>query len=480
MSPGLKSDSQRSVGLASRIYAALTASASSFLLVLLLWPRPARTYVAESISVATSPGGPAASPAQIERWLLSDEVLRAAAINLRAVHPQHLAALCEAQTQDPVEALRSRVRVISLASPDESLRLAVVCRAGQRRAALSVASELSQQLVEYFPAQQKQLLEQAREERQRRLYEELRAALAAEQRLQVRLQGLRDLWLGSAALTALQSQAAPPSPAPAAESARAAELRRALGILAAERDRLLELFLPAHPQVQALEAQIRRLQDALDRQAPSDEAPATASGGQRHVLYEWGRSAAEAKGGAAPSGLHEVLGELTETQNELLKATHVRHQAEAAHQASLMQSSVDRGDMTWAASPARITEVSGDEQAHLRVASAVLAAAIGAVIAIWLGDLAQRDRPLLTSAELRASTALPVLATIAADGGEQAPAVSPSAAATCIRWLSRGSHIVLWTFAVTLSISVALDPGLAGDLAQEPLAAVGDLLWRIL
>lgn len=471
-------------------YPGLVTALAAALLVLLLWPQPQRTFVAEAIAAASSAGeGPAA--ADVLAWLKSDEVLRAAVINLRSSQPREMAEfLSAAATSDPAAAIRERLALVPLASPDELPRVAIGCQAPRRRAALVIADELARQLAEHHPAQAKRSSLASLAKRERQASAELKEAQGSQERLTVELQGLRHAHLASAVASAPAAPAATTPAAPATDRP-STELSRTLDALKLERDRLLEIYLPAHPQIQSLSAQISRLEESLRRSSPKPELrgaahqPANESLGDKTVLLEWrrgGQSQDVPASGQKPLPTSDSHTELTaaiqQTQLDLLAATHRRQQAEQAWQSLTeeRQKIESTGDVAWQIQPAQIASTGGENPARHQLATALIAATIGG---LGIGWLAARDQRLTTAAELRSSVALPVLATLNSGDSEPLAEASPSPAQRAVQLATRCAEVVLATFVVTLLAAIALDRGLIADLTHDPLATLGELVQQL-
>ncbi|HUE74286.1 MAG TPA: hypothetical protein VMP01_25620 [Pirellulaceae bacterium] len=470
-------------------YPGLVTALAAALLVLLLWPQPERTFVAEAIAAAST-AGENPSAADVHAWLKSDEVLRATVTNLRSSQPREVAEfLSAAATSDPIAAIRERVVLVSLASPDELPRVSIGCQAPRRRAALAVADELARQLAEHHPAQSKRAKLASLAEREQQASAELKEAQGSQERLTVELQGLRHAHLASAVASAPAAPAATPA-APATDRP-STELSRTLESLKLERDRLLEIYLPAHPQIQSLSAQISRLEESLRRSAPKPELhgaahhPANESLGDKTVLLEWrrgGQSQDVPASGQKPLPTTDSRTELTaaiqQTQLDLLAATHRRQQAEQAWQSlnEQRQKIESAGDFAWQIQPAQIVTTGGENPARNQLATALIAATIGG---LGIGWLAARDTRLTTAAELRSSVALPVLATLSSGDSEPLAEATPSPAQRAVQMATRCAEVVLATFVLTLLAAIALDRGLMGDLTYDPLATLGELVQRL-
>lgn len=462
-------------------YPTLVTALACGLLVLLLWPHSPRIYTAESIAAASASGETLVAADDAIDWLKSDEVLRAAVANLRSSQAKGQSAILTPSASDPITALRERLHLVRLDSPDEMPRLAIGCDAPGRRAAIAVAGELARQLTEHHAAHSRrdQLAQFASREQQ--AAGELKDARSAEERLQVELQGLRHAQLTSA-VTATAPTTPPVTPAVAAADRQATDLAQTLESLKLERDRLAEIYLPAHPQIQSLLAQIARLEEARKRAAPE---PEPGDGGK--TLLQWRR---DDKSGESPASdrapVHEaddqrgqVAAALQQTQLDLLTATHRRQQAEKAWQAlETGRKQIEAAsDITWNAQPALITSVSGGPLARQQLAAAAIAAALGGLGVAWL---ASRDQRLTTAADVRASVGLPLLGTLSGGDNEPLPAETPAQSQAVVQLATRCAEAVLVTFVLTLAAAVLLDRGLLADLSHDPLATLGELVHRLI
>ena len=473
------------LALRSAYPAAVTALAAA-LLVLLLWPRQERMFVAEAMVSAQS-AGEFPPLAEAEAWLLSDEVLRAAIASVRSSHPRELADSLPVSAGEPsLTLLREAVELVPLASPDETPRLVIGCRWPQRRAALAIADGLARQLAEHHPAHVRRSRLLSQEERERTAKAELEAAQRAQERLEVELQGLRHAHLASAVAAA----PTPPTAARTEPTPPASELARTLESLRLERDRLLEIYLPAHPQIQTLSAQISRLEESLRRSTTKSDLhgaaqPVANSSAARTVLLEWRR---EGHASAAPASGAEVLtpsadartelaAAIRQTQLDLLAATQRRQEAEHAWQVLAGERKrIDAdSELLWQIEPGRILSSGGSSRSQL--ASALVAAAVGGV---GIGWLATRRQQLATAAEVRTALGMPVIATLSSGRNDPAPGDSPDRSQAVVQWTTRCAEVVLATFVLTLLAAIALDRGLVADLAHDPLATLGELVERLI
>jgi hypothetical protein len=262
-----------------------------------------------------------------------------------------------------------------------------------------------------------------------------------------------------------------------------------------ERDRLLEVYLPAHPQVQTLSAQISRLEESLRGYAERETGgwETSSAEGTRptngKVLLEWrrkDRSDLALASGQESMQLQDRGSELAhairKTQLDLLAATQRRQDAEQCWQ-KLQQDRQDsecRSGVAWLVEPARIAGMGGMAEARSQLAAALIAATMGAVAVARLAHLAARNRTLTTVADLRTSVALPVLGSLAS--GDDEPDATPAQNQTeaILNFITRGSEVVLLTFAVTLLAAAALDRGVLADLAHDPLPTLGELVERLI
>ena len=479
-------------------YSPLASAVACGLLVLLLWPQSPRTYRAEATATASSQLEAPLTAGEAISWLKSDEVLRAAITNLRTNRPHTLGAvLGDTLAGDPIDTLRQRLELVPLASPDEMPRLSIGCRAARPRAALAVADELARQLAEHYGAQRRHDLRTGLEEKERQVKQELSEAQSAQERLEIQLEGLRHAQLTSKLAASAPPTAAAPPPTAAPAEQRPTELKRTLDSLKVERDRLLEVYLPAHPQVQALVAQISHLEDSLRKTAPEGEDDAAAnpprgekpSGGSQ-TLLEWRRdqdtSAAAPSGPeAAPAGAaleSELTAVIQKAQLDLLSATQRRQEAERKAQSlTAGHSEVEAaGSLAWSIQPAQLVGTGSAPQDRQQLAAALVASVGGGLAVAWLTRLAARDRPLATAAELGMAVSVPVLGTLASGDEEAIPSPPTTPAQWGVNLVTRCAEVVLLTFVLTLLAAVALDRGLLSDLMHDPLAALGELIRRIL
>ena len=479
-------------GLASGAYPALVTAAACALLVLLLWPNSRRTYLAESLAVASEGAQSPTMTADAVQWLQSEAVLQAAVANLRREQPRALAAVqAESPGGDTIGAIRGRLQTARVSGPDELPRLAISAEAASRRSALALAEELARQLRDHYAVQRAQDRLTDFRTRERIARDELNEARAARQRMEIQLEGLRHAQLTSAVAATDEREPSPPS---AASIEPASHLQKTLDAMKLERVRLLEVYLPAHPQVQTLSAQISRLEETLressGRNADGWEetsAEETQTGGSR-ILLEWRRnrhSDLALTGGQESMPSQDRAGQLAEAirqaQIDLLSATQRAQAAEQAWQ-QLEQERGEherRGGVHWAIEPAKIVGQSGAAESRTQLAVALFAAMIGAGGAVGLARMAAKDRLLGTIADLRASVELPVLGSLASEDNETA-APRTRGSLRALRFITRGSEAVLLTFVVTLLAAAALDRGVLTDLACDPLATLGELVQRLI
>ena len=471
--------------LLRRGYPVVVTAAACMLLVLLAWPAAPGNYLAEATAVVTGPHPPNCSGDDVLAWLRADEVLEAALANLR-----HREA-ASADLPPTPEALRQRLHLARLDSPDEMPRLAIGSEGSSRGAAQAMADELASQVVEHYGEQRRHQRSADVAQRQQVAISELRKAEADEERLKVQLEGLRHAQLTSA-LTA-NSTPAPPAassaaPPPTEVEPTPSDVARQLAMLKTERERLLEVFLPAHPQIQALSAQISRLEESLKQYEPEPEdLPGPSSRLQgRKVLLQWRRgdrthALANAEDSAPDHSDPSLTAAIQQAQIALINATQRRHQAQAAALALEQEgrSRQNEGTITWTVEPAQIVDVVGGSP-RWQLLVALMAAGSGGLAMAWLTRSAERNRVLSSIGDLQATLALPVLGTVPSSAAEPTAPLPASATQSAVRQATRCAEAVLLTFVVTLLAAAAFDRQLLGDLLSDPVATLGGFVRRLL
>ena len=380
---------------------------------------PGETVAAIRRRPMTRPGDDTA-PAieQIASQILSPSELGAALRQARPASPQS-----EAERARSAEALRGRLRVdvdpgdsagpwtitLRATTDGDAARMAAIVNAlAERYCQESQATAVAREEHAYRSAQKaaeqaRKAAEQARQELDRRLDRSLR--LAESNR-------------------APQVAAARPRPGPAAtvaeESAPRVEALRQLAELEAGRELLLERLLPAHPDVQAIEAEIEAARAQLGQlppPAPERAGHAAEAGAEQEAADSLKQEVAQAA--AAVAEQRRLLAQ-AEQHARQLDATE-RQMAER-----LLLYARDR--VAHVSSPASVAPLRSMPSQGMRLAALS--------VALLAGWLACRSRPHRPAAfhdlhELAAATGVPIVGVLSAEGRRSKIPTSdrPSAAA---------------------------------------------------
>src|SRR6185436_9706157 len=179
--------SARWLPLAAACYPPLILSSAAFLLALLCCQTAPPQYQAEAV-ILREAGEVDGTGGDIEAWLKSDTVLRAALTNTQ--WPELTEEVSAEQTRAIAE-LRNRLTITSLNQPDESPRLAITCTAPRGSVAMTLAQELAMQVAEHFEPQRQEHARRQTEEKLQQVRNRLRLARDAEERQRGELERLR-------------------------------------------------------------------------------------------------------------------------------------------------------------------------------------------------------------------------------------------------------------------------------------------------
>src|SRR5687767_13523628 len=173
--------------LAAACYPPLILGLAAFLLALLCCQTPPPEYQAEAV-ILRDAGGVDAASGDVEVWLKSEAVLRAA---LTSAQWPELTEGTEADQTRAIAELRDRLTIATLSQPDESPRLAITCTAPRGWVAIHLAHELAMQVADHYEPQRRELARQVAEENLEQVQGRLRLARDAEERQRGELERLR-------------------------------------------------------------------------------------------------------------------------------------------------------------------------------------------------------------------------------------------------------------------------------------------------
>jgi hypothetical protein len=452
-------------------YAAAVTLLAVFLAGLLLLRSPVLGYRAEA-TIRTRGEQKQIDVAKLAAWLESDAVLGLAsdrASATKALSPRMLRQSLQVTSPPSAQAKSFQ---ISLLAENPNLAGAMV-------------NELAQQAATNYLRQERQAQEAARLSR---LRGRVRGARSEEDRLRASVERLRQEQLSRVILTARAPAAESPDEPPAIASAstdpQQEELRERIAGLQVQRSVLLGNRTSEHPEVQALDNQIQRLQGELAAAAtaaiaptptlPLPELPPQISSVTPRTV-DVPRAAIDPQ--APTDALINMAARVEEAVHQLSQATWDRQQAE--HDLEMATGDVPGDSNPWTPEPARIVGRLGGTPSPLQMLAAGLLA-IAAAGLMYRGQVrASQPPPLASVEEVRKTLEVPLVAELA---------LSASAAArprrlNLARTVRMATHLAEATVAVAVIVcllSVLADQTLAGEFASDPLGALNVVVGRLL
>ena len=463
---------------------AAVLTAAVFLLALLCSSTPRPEYRAEAIVLGAtgSLDGPSGN---IEVWLKSDEVLRAALIN---THWPQLTDEVVVDEGHSIIQLRERLQVATLSQPDELPRLAITCTAVRGSAAMAIASELALQLAEHYEPQRRDLLRRQAEERQEEIRERLLLARDAEDRQRGELERLRHAQL-AAAVTNSQRSAFSGSVRPSGEenlNPRWIELNKELGLLQAHRAELLDILQPQHPEMNGIDLRIAKVSGSL--QKTPRQLPKT--------LLEWRKGTGAAskpvsiasqqyvEEPAAPPVSHQGLdpllnmaAQIDEAAHQLSVAALQRKNAEwelSAIQQSLASPAAAE-ERSWYPQSSHIVKTGGD-YASGQLWRAVILAMCGGGLVVLI-QRRNRRQHINNLADILIKVPLPIVGRVELPEHGQ---IAPHSFDRVLRLITRCCEALVLGITLTCLAAIWVDPSLAIEFARDPLGAFAETARRML
>jgi hypothetical protein len=488
---GRQSLPARLLSLLAACYPPLVLGLGIFFLVLLCCQTAPPEYQAESIILRTTADDAFRSD-DLEGWLISDSVLRAALMS--AEWPQLAESSVAADSQNLIADLRERIVLTPLHQPDESPRLAISCTASRGAVAKELAGELAHQVVGHFESQQ---IEQARRLTERSLVqaqERLRLARDAEERQREILERLRHSQL---AMAAANPRAVNPPAGGETLNPRWVELKTQLDTLQSQRAEMLEILTETHPEIAGLDLRIAKVSGSLGKTPRLLATPIEPISSvhnhpsNRQTLLEWRRNSP-----IAQQQFEQPLPESTNSRQGLDPFLNLAAQIdEATHRLSLVngQRKGLEGDVatlehelgeppaptSWTTETARrVAKIGGGyaaEQVQWAQRFAVATAGL-TLLMVWRARLGKRLHSL---ADVLIHVRLPLKGAVVLAPQPELSSVWRWGT-TPLRLAMRCSEALLLGILATCLAMSWIDPSLGSEFALDPLGAFAETAKRIL
>ncbi|MGI8981131.1 MAG: hypothetical protein ACR2FY_18040 [Pirellulaceae bacterium] len=481
--------SARWLSVAAACHPALILGPAAFLLALLCCQTAPPEYQAEAV-ILRDAGELDATSGEIEAWLKSDAVLKAALTN----------------TDSPewtVADLRDRIAIATLNQPDESPRLAITCTAPRCSAAINLARELATQVADHFDAQRRELVSRQADESLEQVRERLRVTRDAEERQRGELERLRHGQLAMVVAGPRGQSRHDASGESDNLNPRWVELKKQLDTLHSQRTEMLEVLQENHPEINGLNLRIAKVSGSLGKTPRQLVAPIepishrVSSASHRKPLLEWRREGSaiipspiaqqqhQQEVPAAPitrEGLDPYLNmaaQIDEAAHQLAVLTSQRKGIEW-DQATIQQSQADFAGTphsAWRPEPARrVAKIGGGYSSRqLWWAGAFSFGATGLVMLSQRRILARKRLTSLT--DVLINVRLPLVGTVELAADDSA---STTRGTTPLRLLTRCGQAFLLGILLTCLASAWLDLSLAAEFQLDPLGAFAETAQRIL
>jgi hypothetical protein len=476
----------------------LVIGLATFLLALLCCQTAPPEYWAEAV-ILRDAGKFNGANGDIETWLKSDAVLRAALINTQ--WPELTEGTGANEQTRRVAELRDRIAIVTLNQPDESPRLAISCAAPRGSVALNLTHELAMQVADHFEPQRRDLARRQVDEKLEQIRERLRGACDAEERQRGELERLRH---GQLAMAAAGPRGQAFSHGGNGEgdqlNPRWVELKKQLDSLQSQRAEMLEVLQEHHPEINGLNLRIAKVTASLSktsRQIPTPIEPVShrvPSASHRQPLLEWRREASPlvqqqqhlevATAPVTRQGLDPFLNmaaQIDEAAHQLAVLTSQRKGMEW-DQAALEQSSGQLAEplqSAWRSEPPRTVAKIGGGYDDQQLRWGALFALGAAGLALFSQSRILAGKRLASLADVLVHVRLPLVGTV-----ELSPGSDESSHAmrgtTPLRLATRCGEAFLLGILLTCLATACLDFSLAAEFQVDPLGAFAETARRIL
>ena len=480
--------------VAAACHPSLILASAAYLLALLCCQTSPPEYQAEAV-ILREAGELDGASGDIESWLRSDAVLKAALTN----------------TDSPewtVADLRDRITIATLNQPDESPRLAITCTAPRCSAAIDVARELTMQIADHFDAQRREVASRQTDENLEQVRERLRVARDAEERQRGELERLRHGQLAMVVAGPRGQSRHGDNGESDNLNPRWVELKKQLDTLHSQRTEMLEVLHENHPEINGLNLRIAKVTGSLGKTPRQLAAPiepishGVSSASHPKPLLEWRRANFpttpspitpspiaqqhhQQEVPAAPitrEGLDPYLNmaaQIDEAAHQLAVLTSQRKGIEW-DQAAIQQTQADLAGTpqpAWRPEPARrVAKIGGGySRRQLWWAGVFSLGATGLVMLSQRRILARKR--LASLADVLINVRLPLVGTVEIAADESA---STTRGTTPLRLLTRCGEAFLLGILLTCLAFAWLDPSLAAEFHLDPLGAFAETAQRIL
>jgi hypothetical protein len=488
--------SARLLRLAAAWYPPLILGLAAFLIGLLCCRTTSPEYWAEAV-ILRDAGDVDGTSGDIETWLKSDAVLRAALTN--ALWPELTEGVALDRSRRIAE-LRDRFTITTLNQPDESPRLAITCTAPRGLVAMNLAHELAMQVAEHFEPQRREMARRQAEENLEQVRGGLRLARDAEERQRGELERLRHGQLAMVVANPRGQASSRGGNEADSLNPRWVELKQQLDALQAQRTEMLEVLQENHPEINGLNLRIAKVSGSLSKTPRQLQAPiepisrGVSSVSHRKPLLEWRREnppiAQQQYQQEVPAppvtrqGLDPFLNmaaQIDEAAHQLAVLTSQRKGMEW-DQAALEQSLGDLAtppQSAWRTEPARHIAKTGGIYTRAQVwwAGIFSLSAMGVVLLSQRGILGGKRLNSLADVLIHVRLPLTGAVELAADPDATS---SFRLGTTPLRLATRCGEALLLGILVTCLVSAWLDPSLATEFRLDTLGAFAETARRIL
>lgn len=494
--------SARLLRLAAACYPPMILGLAAFLIGLLCCRTTSPEYWAEAV-ILRDAGAVDGTSGDIETWLKSDAVLRAALTNAQWPELTEGAALDRSWH---IAELRDRFTITTLNQPDESPRLAITCTAPRGLVAMNLAHELAMQVADHFEPQRRELARHQTEENLEQVRGGLRLARDAEERQRGELERLRHGQLAMVVANPRGQASSRGGNEADHLNPRWVELKKQLDALQNQRAEMLEVLQENHPEINGLNLRIAKVSGSLSKtpqqlQAPIEPIaqPAVKNTAHRKPLLEWRRENPplaqqqirqqqfQQEVPAPPvtrQGLDPFLNmaaQIDEAAHQLAVLTSQRKGMEW-DQAALEQSLGDLStppQSAWRTEPPRRVTKTGGSYTRAQVwwGGIVSLGAFGVVLLSQRGILGGKRLNSLADVLIHVRLPLTGAVELAADPDA---ASSFRLGTTPLRLATRCGEAFLLGILVTCLVSAWLDPSLTTEFRLDTLGAFAETARRIL
>jgi hypothetical protein len=486
--------SARLLRLAAACYPPLILGLATFLIGLLCCRTTPPEYQAEAV-ILRDAGEVDGTSGDIENWLKSDAVLRAALTNAQwpelteGAVPDHSRRIAE---------LRDRFTITTLNQPDESPRLAITCTVPRGLVAMNLAHELAMQVADHFEPQRRELARRQTEENLEQVRGRLRLARDAEERQRGELERLRHGQLAMVVANPRGQASSRGGNEADHLNPRWVELKKQLDALQNQRTEMLEVLQENHPEINGLNLRIAKVSGSLSKTPQQLQAPIEPIS-HRRPLLEWRRENPplaqqqirqqqfQQEVPAPPvtrQGLDPFLNmaaQIDEAAHQLAVLTSQRKGMEW-DQAALEQSLGDLAappQSAWRTEPARhVAKIGGGYSGRQLFWGGIFSlTTVGLVMLSRRGILGGKRLTSLADVLIHVRLPLTGAVELAAD-----PEVRSffRLDTTPLRLATRCGEAFLLGILVTCLVSAWLDPSLATEFRQDTLGAFAETARRIL